>query len=351
MARLSAFPMKRLRSGPRGAGTVTAAVLATVLSGVFLATWHAAENARVGAAIERESGRLWAGWFLALHRAAQQGLVPATVWMPGDVVEVAAADIRSWGAAPAGLREDGIGDVGMRFGLLDDDAGVAMAFAVLTPASGWADNMRKGALKAGLADVAESGTVGGAASAMAANEGAIAAVLGGALDDGSLFATADWAFRRADRALHRRAQPGRPELSRMQAAVSFDTGFGVVNAGAVDGGSAAAALDVVVGAEAIIEGDVSIGGVLRVAGRLDAAAGLVAPELEVGTRLQADEAKVSGTLTAANATVTRRLRSGTMDIAGALDAGSLDAGSHATAPTADVAGPMSVGSCSGCSWP
>ena len=200
---------RRLRSGPRGAATVSTAVLVTVLAGVFLATWHAAENERIGARLDREAGRLWAGWFLALHRSAQQSLVPATVWSPGDAVEVTAAQIVSWGAAPSGLLGEGITDAGMRFGLLDDGAGVAMAFAVLVPGSGWPDNMRRGALEAGLADVAESGTLGGSASAMASNEAAISAVLGGALDNGSLFATADWAVRRSDSVLHRRAQPGR----------------------------------------------------------------------------------------------------------------------------------------------
>lgn len=317
----------RLCRGPRGVGTVVTAVLVTVLAGVFLATWHAAENVRIGAAVDREAGRLWGGWFLALHRGAQQGLVPAPVWSPGSAVEVTAAQIVSWGAAPSWLLDEGLADAGMRFGLLDDGRGVAMAFAVLTPGSGWPDNMRRGALEAGLADVAESGTVGGSASDMATNEAVIATVLGSALVDGSLFVTADWAIPRSDGVLHRRAQPGRPELSRMQAALSFDTGSGVVGAGAVEGGSADIVNAVRVGAEAAVEGDASFGWTLNATGGLDADIGIEAATLAVGGSLTAGEVRVSG----------------------ALGAASLNAGSRVTASTAVVRpGSMTVTSCSGC---
>ena len=332
MWRLARSPLLAMRRwfcrGRRGAGTVVTAVLVTVLAGAVLATWHAAENVRIGAAHDREAGRLWAGWFLALHRSAQQGLVPATVWSPGDAVEVTAAQIVSWGAAPSGLLEEGITDAGMRFGLLDDGAGVAMAFAVLTPGSGWPDNMRGGALEAGLGDVAESGTVGGSASAIASNEGAIATVLGAALDDGSLFVTADWAIRRPDSVLHRRAQPGRPELSRMQAALSFDSGFGIVGAGAMDGGSASVSAVAEVGADVVVDGDTSFGGTLNATGGLDADLGITAPALTAGGSLTAAEARVSG----------------------ALGAGSLNAGSRVSAATAVITGSMTVTSCSGCGW-
>ena len=327
-ARSPASVRTRLCCGPRGAGTVVTAVLVTVLAGVFLATWHAAENVRIGAVVDREAGRLWAGWFLALHGGAQQGLVPATVWSPGSAVELTAAQIASWGAAPSWLLEKGLADAGMRFGLLDDGRGVAMAFAVLTPGSGWPDNMRRGALDAGLADVAESGTVGGSASDMAANEAAIAAVLGAALADGSLFVTADWAIPRSDGVLHRRAQPGRPELSRMQAALSFDTGAGISNAGAVEGGSADIALNAAVGAGVSVEGDTSFGGTLDGTGGLDAALGITAAALTVGGLLEVGEVRVSG----------------------ALGAGSLNAGSRVTAATAEISGSMTVTSCSGCGW-
>ena len=341
---------RRLRYGPRGAGTVTTAVLVTALAGVFLATWHAAENERIGAALDREAGRLWAGWFVALHRSAQQGLVPAAVWSPGNAVEVTTAQIASWGAAPPGLLGGGLTDAGMRFGVLDDGSGVAMAFAVLTPGAGWPDNMRRGALQAGLADVAESGPVGGSASAMASNEGAIAAVLGTALDDGSLFVTADWAVARPDSVLHRRAQPGRADLSRMQAALSFDTGSGIVGAGAIEGGSTSITAAVEVGAGTALSGDAGVGGTLTATAGLDVDRGLVAAALTVSGSLTAGEAKGSGSLAAGSLAVDQALTGGTIGVTGALGAGSLDAGSHASASTAGISGSLTVGSCSGCGW-
>ena len=336
----------------RGAAALLAVLLLAGLAGVGLAAWHAAAERERDAAVDREAGRVFGRWFLALHEAAQQGLVPATVWSTGQAVTVTPAQIEAWGTAPVGLRRNAGRDTSMTLGLMDDGAGVAMAFAVLEPGVGGTESMRRGAVQAGLVDAAESG---GTASAISDRAPSIASAMGVAsLADGTLFATADWAVARRDDQLWRRAQPGRPELSRMQADLSLTDAngnvHGLTDAGIIEGADAEVATKATVAGDAAVTGDVEAKEDLDAKDALSAGAGLQAESLTIAGAASAGSAAISGKAEAASASVTGGMRSGTLD-APTLSAGSLSAGSSwIVGDTGAVSGAMSVGSCSGCDF-
>jgi len=125
--------------------------------------------------------------------------------------------------------------------------------------------------------------------------------------DEARFAPGDVIFHASHRpdtlfgpALYRTAVPGRPELNRMDADLDLG-GFALVNAGAV----ATEALD--------LEGDLTVGGELAVAGGAEIEGLLTAGSLEAAGELAADRLAVAGGLTADDIEVEGRLRALTGD--------------------------------------
>ena len=333
------------RCALRGAAALLAVLLLAGLAGAALTVWHGVAERQRSAALDREAGRVFALWFLALHEAAQRGLAPAAVWSAGEAATVTPAQVEAWGTAPPGLHRHAGRDAALTLGLMDDGGGVPMAFAVLAPGAGGAASMRRGAVEAGLADVAEAG---GTAGAMSGHAPALASALGlGALPDGALFATADRAVARRGDHLWRRAQPGRPELSRMRTDLALG-GADLVGAGAVEGVDGAAAGASVAG-DAAVAGAASVGGDLTAREALSAALGLEAGSLAATGAASAGSAAISGAVEAASAAISGDLRSGTLT-APVLAAGSLASSSWARGAAGAVSGAMSVGRCTGCGF-
>ena len=216
-----------------------------------------------------------------------------------------------------------------------------MAFGVLEPERAEAlPSLRRGAIAAGLAALAEAGS---ADTTMAAHVPAIEAALGRALAGGvpgsspALYLTADAGLRYDDRTLYRRAQPGRPGLNRMETALDAD-GHGVTGAAAAEGFTASVSGDAEAGGSGTVTGDAVAGGAeagSMEAGSLDAGSLAVSAELLVGRA-------VAGPVSAGTAAVTGRLEAASLTAAGALTASAL-----AVANGAVIAGASSVRSLAG----
>ena len=164
---------------------------------------------------------MFAMWLLAAHRATMRTDYRAALVADPDGFAVAPASLPG---APAGLPVP----AGLTLGVMPDGSspapGVPMAWAVLTLAGDARSAARAGAFGAGLVDVGIGGSGGGR---MAVHETAIGAARGAAVPAGALFATADLALSYEEEALYRRAQPGRPWASRMEADLLLEDGGGV----------------------------------------------------------------------------------------------------------------------------
>lgn len=221
MRRLRPSLPRRLRWGwRRGAALPFGALLLVATVAVLLAAWQREQDSLRLAEIDRERGRIWAMTCAALHRAVQSGRVTAArAVTPGE--------LKGWSLLPAGLgtvARAGGAVAAASYGTVMVD-GVPMAVCALTGPELLfrASALRAGAVMGGLDLVGE---VGGEATAMHANLGALPAVLG-ALPAGSLFATADRGIGHAEDRLHRRRIGGRPELSRMERDFVFGPNTGI----------------------------------------------------------------------------------------------------------------------------
>ena len=271
---------------------------------------------------------------LAAHRAAQErGFTVRLEIEPAFVLTPAA--LRGMGAVPPGLPAHAGRDATFRVGIMDDRAGVAMAFGVLEPGQAEAAlPLRRGAIAAGLAALAEAGS---ADTAMAAHVPAIEGALGRPLAADALYVTADTGLRYRDQTLYRRAQPGRPGLNRMETTLDAG-GNDVVETAAADGFTASVSGDAEAGGSGTVTGDADA--TRLEAGSLEAGA-LGASSLTVSAELLVGRA-VSGPVSTGTAHVTGRLEAAGMSAAGSLTAGSL-----ATAGTATVTGAASAQSLAG----
>ena len=225
----------------------------------------------------------------------------------------------------------------MTLGVIADGTarGVPMAFGVLEPRSR-PTAMRAGALDAGLAALAPGG-----GTLIETHRPAIEAALGRPLAADALWVTADLGLRYRERALHRRAQPGRPWLNRMETALRMappgaagPARRNVLGAGDVGAEAAEIGTDIAVGDDAGIGGQAATGDATAAtveAGDVAAPTLNVAAELLVGAvltdRLEADRVKA-----------TERLEAGAMRSAGVLDAASLSAATSVTVDGAAAAG-------------
>ena len=369
----------------RGAGALLGVLLLAALSGAALAAhYEARETVRVQS-LDRAAGQMFAAWVQAAHRATQvhaDAFEAALETHTGILLTV--ARLRQLGAAPPGLPAEPGRNAAMALGVIPDGSGrpVPMAFGVLEPAQGARPSaMREGALEAGLAAVAPSG-----GPLMNAHRPAIEAALGRSLGADALWVTADRGLRYRERVLHRRAQPGRPWLTRMETALAMappgttdpadPARRNVSGAGAVDAETVEIGIDVAVGGQADIGGRADVAGVTAEtveAGDLAGAALRVSAELVVG-------AAVTGALEAGSVTASGGLEAANLRTDGALDARALSAAGNATVqgasavrnvagetlgiaeemgsgqtaaggvygPDAAIAGLMTVGSCAGC---
>ena len=324
----------------RGAGALVAVLLLAALAATGLAAHYAAQHAARQTALAFEAGRVFGEWVLAAHRATQEhDFAPRLAIEPAFLLTPAA--LRGFGAVPLGLPAHAGRDAPFQIGIMDDGRGVpgrspvAMAFGVLEPARAEAaPALRRGALAAGLAALAEAGS---ADTAMAAHVPVIEDALGRPLAADALYVTADGGLRYRDQILYRRPQPGRPGLNRMETAL---------DAGGRDVRGVAAAA----GRETSVSGDAEAGGGGTVDGDATAA------------RLEAESLEV-GALGAANLTVSAELlvgraaaglvSTGTADVSGRLEgaglrtSGSLTAETLAVAGAATIGGPMSAGAVAG----
>ena len=375
----------------RGAGALLGVLLLTALAGAALAVHYEVRAAERLLALDRAAGRVFAGWVQAAHRATQAhaDLFEAALETQVGIL-LTVSRLRALAAAPPGLPERPGRDAAMTLGVIADGAAqgvpggspVPMAFGVLEPATPSRPSaLRAGALDAGLAALAPGG-----GTLMEAHRPAIEAALGRALAPDALYVTADNGLRYRDRALHRRAQPGRPWLNRMETTLAMAPPGAadpadparrhIAGAGAVSAGKAEIALDAAVGGDADIGGAAQAAGMRAEtveAGELAGARLGVSAELVVGAavtgRLAADAVKAAG-----------RLEAGALRTAGVLDAALLSAAGTAAVegtaaadalagetltaadrigagrgaaggvygPDAHIAGTMTVGSCAGC---
>ena len=322
------------RRGVRGAGALVAVLLLAALAGAALAAHYAARGDARGRALDREAGRAFAAWVLAAHRASQERGFAARL-AGGTGFALTPAELRGFGAVPPGLPDRTAKDAAFTVGILDDGAGVGMAFGVLEPdRAGALPALREGALAAGLAAVAEAGD---AAAPMAARLPAIERALGRSIAADALYVTADAGIRYRDDTLYRRPQPGRPWLNRMETGLDAG-GRNLAGAGAVTARAAAVSGDAAAGG-ATVDADVD-------AARLDArsleAGELGAAGLAVSADLVIGSARVAGALRTRSAAVAGRLQAAALRTPGRLTAGTL-----AAAGTATVSGASAVRSLEG----
>ena len=375
------FPW-RSRHG-RGAGALLGVLLLAALAGTALAAHYEARERDRALALDRAAGRVFAAWVTAAHRATQahaEAFETALEVQIGILLTV--SRLRTLGAAPPGMPERPGRHAAMTLGAIPDGTlrRVPMAFGVLEPGAARASALRAGALEAGLAALAPGG-----GTLMERHRPAIEAVLGRPLAAGALYVTTDRGIRYRSRALHRRAQPGRPWLNRM------DTDLEMARPGAHPDDPArrhVTGADAVDAREVAVEKDIAVGGNAAVGGGAEAAgmtadtieAGdLQAPVLDVSAELVVGTA-VTGPLAADTASATGRIEAGALRTAGALDAAALSVAGTATVegaagvqgiagerlevsgtlrgsgtaaggvygPDAHVAGLLTVGSCAGC---
>ena len=330
MRRRSRLRRSRLRLRyRRGAGALLAVLLLAALAGTGLAAHYAAQHTARQAASAFEAGRVFAAWVLAAHRAAQEHdfgprlmVEPAFVLTPGA--------LRGFGAVPPGLPAQAGRNAFFTVGIVDDGRGVAMAFgAVESVCPEAVPALRQGAVAAGLAALAQAER---ADTTMAAHVPAIEAALGRPLAADALYVTADAGLRYRDQTLYRRAQPGRPDLNRMETALDAG-GNDVTEAAAASGVDASVSGNAEAGGMGSVTGDAGATGLE--AGSLEAGA-LRAATLTVRAELVVGRA-VAGPVSAGTATMRGGVEGASLTAAGTLSAETL-----AVANTASVTGSSSV---------
>ena len=326
---VSTLSVRLARRYRRGAGALVAVLLLAALAGTGLAVHYAAQHAARQTAQAFEAGWVFAAWVLSAHRASQEldysvrlAVEPAFVLTP--------TTLRGVGAVPPGLPDNAGRDASFVVGIMDDGRGVAMAFGVLEPARAEAaPALRRGAIAAGLAALADTGSTD---TAMALHVPAIEGALGRSLAADALYVTADAGLRYRDQVLYRRPQPGRAGLNRMETALDA-SGHDVTGVAAAEGFTVSVSGDAEAGGAGSVAGNAAtarLGADILEAGALAAAALTVSAEIMVGRA-------AAGPVTTGTASVNGRLDTAAMTAAGALTAETL-----AVAGTASVSGPSSA---------
>ena len=219
--------LRPMRRRERGLVEITA-VLMLLAVGMAWAVYDA--QLRVEAeeyARGRASGAVFASWLLAAHRGAQESEDAYRAALAGDLgvpIDIA-GDLQATGLAPGWLVTETVLGQGIELGVIDDGAGVPMAFAVAVPSR----LLTLPAEEGFVAGAAESGVVGievlgselGAETFSGGRRGGIEDAIGRALEADDLVAVADLGIAYDDRVIHRRDQPGRPYLSEMRTDLGF----------------------------------------------------------------------------------------------------------------------------------
>ena len=262
----------RYRRWRLGAGALLSVLLLMTAAAVLLGFYYTERAEAQLRAESREAGRVFAFWFQAAHRASME--VDYRVPRAGGGFDVPArvltpAELELLGVEPPGLPQTAGRGVAFSVGIIDDGAGVPMAFGVVEPEA-WANtaSLREGALEGGLAAIEE---VSGSGTGMAVHLAAIETALGqGAAAEG-FFVTADASVRYDDRVVYRRAQPGHTRLNRMETGLKAggcgpagDEPCDLVNGGRV------AAEEVIVTPDAVAPEASTVGGEGSVATELKA---------------------------------------------------------------------------------
>ena len=219
--------MRRIVRARRGVSELVAVMVLAVLG----VAWTAWEVQRAAEAAEyargRTAGAVFASWLLAAHRRAQEfedayrTALAGALGVPIDI----AADLQAAGLAPGWLvAETGLGQR-IELGVIDDGAGVPMAFAVAAPTRALTlpavEGFGAGAAEGGVVGIEGLGSQLGAETFAGGRRGAIEVAIGRALAAGDRVAVADLGIAYDDRVIHRRAQPGRPYLSEMRTDLGF----------------------------------------------------------------------------------------------------------------------------------
>lgn len=365
--RRAALAVRRLR---RGAVELLAVILLTVLAGVALAAWQAAEGRAVTRSRLAADGAVFAAWTFAAHRAAQTNDYSTAIAAGGTLLTPAA--IRTAGAGPPGLR-DTLVFATMTFGVIDDGNGVAMAFAVLDPARDeHLPGLVTGMVSTGIT-VAEYAA--GPAGLLATHRPAIEALVGTAIPTDAVYVTADALPVRAA-TLYRRSQPGRPWLTAMDAdldiathalldastiATGTMTSTAAVQAGTLDveGAASAASLSAVdldaalvdAGAAFTLTGNLLVG-TLTAIGALTPGSANVTGDLQAAslqaTTLAAQDVTVAGSASITAGIAADRAAAGTLAGTPTVTTATVTASGGVYGPSLTVTGALTVGSCDGC---
>ena len=296
---------------------------------------------------------------------------------------------------PPGLPDSVVGSVSFSFGIVDDGAGVPMAFGVLEPAA-WSNtaSLREGALDGGLAQIEE---MAGSGTEMHVHVAAIRTALGRAPAAGAMFATADRSVRYRDGVVYRRAQPGQSRLNRMETRLDAG-GCGALNdeacdilgieeldakeviatpdplapvASTVAGDVGGTGVGVKIPKEAEVGGNLSsgtfladlvTGSAMTVANALgmdsaDVEQAVTTATMTVSADVQssavsagtatAQDATVRGAATATGASTIQTVASSTLTASGNVGTGSVIL-AYLYGPSMTVSGALTVGSCAGC---
>ena len=181
------------------------------------------------------AGSLFASWMLAAHRHAQEeeeAYVLVLASDPGRFINIP-GDLVAPGLAPAWLVRETVLGQRIDLGVIDDGAGVPMAFAVAVAVPGRPitateeEGFRAGAAAGGVIGVEALGTELGAETFSGNRRAGVEFAIAGGLTSTDLVAVADLGIVYDDRVVHRRRQPGRAYLSEMQTDLAFRDPDGV----------------------------------------------------------------------------------------------------------------------------
>ena len=217
----------RMRGYERGVTEITAVLMLSAF-GLAWAVYDAQLRAEAEEyARGRASGAVFASWLLAAHRGAQESGDAYRAALAGDLgvaIDIA-ADLQATGLAPGWLVTETVLGQRIELGVIDDGAGVPMAFAVAAPSRLLTlpaeEGFVAGAAEGGVVGIEVLGSELGAETFSGGRRGAIEDAIGRTLASDDLVAVADLGIAYDDRVIHRRDQPGRPYLSEMRTDLGF----------------------------------------------------------------------------------------------------------------------------------
>lgn len=381
-----------MRKRQEGVSELVGVLILAALAGAWIA-WESQQlAAQTQYARGRAAGGVFASWMLGAHRRAQEeGPFYETALGTVQGVAIAQATLETEGLVPAWLSRETILDQAIALGVVDDGAGVPMAFAVAAPGRRLSlrelQGFRAGAAAGGVVGVEALGTQLGAETFSGNRQAGMEQALGRSLAAGDLAAVADLGIVYDERLVYRRRQPGREYLSEMLTELEFAAGSGIVDVGTVFSETWESSQDFVVGREGAIGGDLLAGlagGSARVEGsvvqgavRFTTVTGLEAETWTVNGTVVAQEGRVSGSIQAADVTgvssveggpvlavegdlvATAVVQGGTISGSTVLGRGggwaadvqgtSTVRGDYTVGDSLRVTGTLSVGSCYGCS--